>query len=205
MLHAGDVPRTIRFRPGPKTCTYTSPNGDVYDGVVRHVSPPPEDLNMYQLAERSRFAGFTWKVKCVELTLKVDDPSTPEDPKQSPAANNSTQSATGAKIAACVDRLFPHAPSSIQQHHIRRAMQSQAAAGRKPAAGPATAHLADYSSGDDSYGPEYQLPSEPDVRVELTDITSTTTVTVVYTGSPTDRGALDPFETCELPCLLPRT
>jgi hypothetical protein len=157
---------------------------------------------MYQLAERSRFAGFTWKVKCVDLKEKRSPPPCREEPKQSSAANNSTQSATDAKIAACVDRLFPNAPSSIRQHHIRHAMQSQAAQSPISAAAPATAQLAEYSSGDDSSGPEYPLLSEPDVGMEFKDIYSATRVIVVYTGSPRDRGALDPYETCELPCLL---
>lgn len=170
----GDVPETITFDVAPKQCEYLKGNV-LFTGVVTNVASWPRSLNMYELASRRWFDGVNLRVVCEDLE--------PQN-KEQRGVGDRVQPVTESKASACVDMLWPNAPSSVRQAHIRRAMGHKVQGKPMPAT-PAAAQSADYHP----EGPQYPYYADlPGVATTQQDAL----VVASYAGSPTDRGVLDP-------------
>jgi hypothetical protein len=67
LITVGHVPESIKIAVAPKRCSYTSPEGTFFEGTVTNVTPYLGDLNMYELVDRSWYAGVIMKITCVNL------------------------------------------------------------------------------------------------------------------------------------------
>lgn len=139
----------------------------------------PRSLNFYELAGREWFAGVNLRVVC--------DLQPGEDPVRRSTGSQRTQPVSESKASACVDMLWPNAPSSVRQAHIRRAMGRKTRGGPLPDA-PAAARVAEYLTG----GPHYPVgPARPTSGGNIPG-SVITIIAAIYAGSPTDSGVLDP-------------